>query len=93
MLKEYLKQAYGCNEPVFISENFSKKKAENLINQGFRHCLLAFLSGFEPLAFRLGGGRSILLSYRNAYKIVKGETLNKGSFINGWYNHLTKEIQ
>ena len=27
--------------------------------------LLVFASGFEPLAFRLGGGRSILLSYAN----------------------------
>ena len=33
------------------------------MNRGI-HRDVAHLSGFEPKAFRLGGGRSILLSYR-----------------------------
>ena len=32
--------------------------------ESFIRGLLARLSGFEPKAYRLGGGRSILLSYR-----------------------------
>ena len=37
--------------------------------QGFRH-FLASLPGFEPGAFRLGGGPSILLRYRDMYEIL-----------------------
>ena len=41
------------------------KKPKALVNQGSRRFILVFASGFEPLAYRLGGGRSILLSYAN----------------------------
>ena len=44
-----------------------KEKGSRIVSTPF---FLVFASGFEPLAFRLGGGRSILLSYANMSLII-----------------------
>ena len=47
-----------------------KSKAENLEKSRLSAFFVASLPGFEPGAFRLGGGPSILLRYRDLYEIV-----------------------
>ena len=45
------------------------KKTLQTSKNGLQRCFLASLGRFELPAFRLGGERSILLSYRDLYEI------------------------
>ena len=58
------------------------KKAVSQYKKGLQRYLLVSLTGVEPAAFPLGGGRSIQLSYRDIYKISTNirSFFPKGSF-------------
>ena len=53
-------------ETTIFSEKISVQKKRQLSDENCRF-FLASLTGIEPVAFRLGGGPSILLRYRDKY--------------------------
>ena len=58
-------------------------QTETLANALFARVLVAFPPGFEPGAFRLGGGRSILLSYGNMMDLV---CLSDPKYEHSWFS-------
>ena len=58
---------------IFI--HVEKQKAENHFHD-FPQYILASLTGVEPAAFRLGGERSILLSYRDNFILEQNSVHN-----------------
>ena len=63
-MRTYLKKRRITNDHHFLQKNRGPEKTSKPLK------ILVFASGFEPLAYRLGGGRSIQLSYANISQLT-----------------------
>ncbi len=75
--------SFTASPPAFVLQvqhfvnalQFLSEKTRRISREIFLVNNLASLGGFEPPAFRLGGERSILLSYRDNY-LINAQILN-----------------
>ncbi len=71
MIADYHRCARVISTTNAFVEPEPRKSGKNRLVRRIPPSKLAFLAGFEPTTFRLGGGRSILLSYRNIFNFSR----------------------
>lgn len=88
MLKEYLEETYGCNEPIFISEIKLDNLNDNALRQYFKRMvksgdLIRFDTGIYYLPKQ---SRLLKKSYLDPLKVVSRKYIQNGSETFGYFS-------